>query len=176
MAIRGRRAQYAAMTLAFRIRDAKLPDERPRLLEFIMGSQAFEHAIEPDRRLDARVADDYYAELVPRALKRNGRILVADAAREGLVGWAVVHEQENEVFVVEDERLYGYVSELFVAETARGIGVGRALLAACDDWGRERKLKLMMIGVLAGNRRAAEIYAQAGFAPYALQLRKYLAR
>ena len=162
------------MPLSFRIRDAKLPDERPILLGFIMGSQEFEHAIEPDRRLDDRVAEDYYAELVPRALERNGRVLVAEASDGGLIGWVVVHEQDNELFVVEDERLYGYVSELFVTEAARGLGAGRALLAACDDWARSRKLKVMMIGVLAGNRRAAEIYAQAGFEPYALQLRKYL--
>ena len=161
------------MTRSFLIRDARLPDEKPQLCAFIDALQRFEHPIEPDRRLDARVGEEYFDVLVPHALAHHGRVLVAET-QDGLVGWAVVHEDMNETFVEERERLHGYVSELFVAEAARGLGVGRALLAACDDWARARKLTVMMIGVLPGNRRAAGIYVQAGFSPYALRLRKYL--
>jgi GNAT superfamily N-acetyltransferase len=56
----------------------------------------------------------------------------------------------------------------------RGQGVGRALIAACEDWGRERGLKVMMIGVLVRNPRAHAVYRDAGFADYATLLRKYL--
>jgi GNAT superfamily N-acetyltransferase len=164
----------APMTRSVLIRDARLPEEKPQLCAFIDALQRFEHPLEPDRRLDARVGEEYFDALVPHALARHGRILVAEMPPDGLVGWAVVHEDMNEIFVAERERLHGYVSELFVAEAARGAGVGRALLDACDDWARTRKLAVMMIGVLPGNARAARVYGQAGFAPYALRLRKYL--
>lgn len=161
------------MALAFHIRDARLPDETPQLLPFIMGSQHFEHAIEPDRRLDDAVAREHFDLLVPLTFRRNGRVLVADEGAR-LLGWGVVHEDDNDVYVLEDERRHGYIAELFVVEESRGQGVGRALIAACEDWARERKLKALMIGVLPGNTRAARIYDSAGFSPYALRLRKYL--
>jgi GNAT superfamily N-acetyltransferase len=167
-------AEEFSMAAAFRIRDAKLPDEEPTLAGFIAGLQGFEHAFEPDRRIDARVGADYCAVLISRARECHGRILVADADGDGLLGWAVVHEAGNESFVVDDERIYGYLSELFVVERARRLGVGRALLTACEDWARERKLKTMMIGVLPGNQRALRIYQEAGFSPYSVRLRKYL--
>ncbi len=59
-------------------------------------------------------------------------------------------------------------------ENARGLGIGRSLIAACEDEARRLGLKQVKIGVLAGNTRAAEIYTRAGFTPYATELRKYL--
>ena len=56
----------------------------------------------------------------------------------------------------------------------RAAGAGRALIATCEDVARKMKLKSLMIGVLAKNARARKTYEAAGFAPYALELRKYL--
>jgi GNAT superfamily N-acetyltransferase len=162
------------MTRSFHIRDARLPDEKPQLCAFIDALQRFEHEFEPDRRLDARVGEEYFDAMVPHALAHNGRVLVAETPTDGLVGWAVVHEDMNEIFVEERERLQGYVSELFVIEAARGTGVGRALLDACEDWARARKLSVMTIGALSANARAVRVYGRAGFAPYTVRLRKYL--
>ena len=166
------------MTRSFLIRDARLPEEKPQLCAFIDALQLFEHAFEPDRRLDARIAEEYFDAMVPHALAYNGRVLVAEAPADaptgGLIGWAVVHEDMNEIFVEERERLQGYVSELFVAEAARGTGVGRALLEACEDWARSRKLAVMTIGALSANARAVGVYGRAGFEPYTVRLRKYL--
>ncbi|HUO93234.1 MAG TPA: GNAT family N-acetyltransferase [Rhizomicrobium sp.] len=158
---------------AFRIREARLPDDRNALLGFILGSQHFEHEFEPDRRLDAPVAEEYFAQLSAEVSRRNGKIFVAEANGE-LLGWGVAHERENEIFVVADERLAGHITELYVIEAWRGKGVGRALIAACETWAKSRRLKTMTIGVLAGNARARRIYEANGFAPYAVELRKYL--
>ena len=158
----------------FRIREAKLPDDKPALLEFILGSQHFEHQFEPDRRLDAPVAEEHFTRLSADVSRRNGRIFVAEGAKGELFGWSVAHERENEIFVVPEERLIGYIAELYVIEEGRGKGIGRALIEACENWGRSRGLKAMMIGVLSGNARARRIYEASGFAPYAIELRKYL--
>ena len=158
----------------FKIRDAVFPDDREDILSFIMGTQRFEHAIEPDRRLDSKVAEDYLANLQADVSQRNGRMFVAVAGDGARLGWAVAHEEENDVYVVKELRLHGYISELFVVEEMRGHGIGRALIEACETWARSRKLPLMMIGVLSGNTRAKRIYEASGYAPYALRLRKTL--
>jgi GNAT superfamily N-acetyltransferase len=160
--------------LNLHIRDARLPEERPQLCEFILGSQRFEHAFEPNRRLDPPVGAEYFAVLEEEVRSKGGKMLVAARDGEPLLGWAVVHFLEDDVFVSAGERKYAYLSELYVAESERGKGVGRALIEACEDWARGQGLHVMQIGVLPDNRRAATIYEQAGFAPYGVRLRKYL--
>ena len=54
------------------------------------------------------------------------------------------------------------------------VGAGRALIAACEDWAKDRGIGVIMIGVLDKNRRAHDVYNAAGYADYSVQLRKYL--
>jgi len=153
------------------IRPARLAEDRPALLAFIDGLQAFEHRFEPNRRLDAAVAEEYLAKLL--ADLAVGAIFVAEDDA-GAVGWAVVHETEDDIYVIEAERRIAYIAELFVVERARGKGTGRALIAACEDWAKRHGIAVMLIGVLPGNARARAIYETAGYDAYAIQLRKRL--
>jgi GNAT superfamily N-acetyltransferase len=160
-------------SVAFVLREARLPGDEAAMIRFIDGSQAFEHALEPDRRIDPDAGRDYLPHLLKRVRDDDGRIFVAEAQGRA-VGWGVFHTMENAAYIVPDERRYGYVAELFVEEAHRGRGVGRALIAACEDAARALGLKLVMIGVLAANSRARRIYEESGFAPYGIELRKYL--
>ena len=139
-----------------------------------MGTQCFEHAFEPNRRLDGAVAAEYFGILAEGVRTQGGRIFVAEAEDGSLLGWGVVHRDEDDVYVVGKERAFAFIAELFVVEEARGKGVGRAFIAAAEDWARAQGLKVMQIGVLPGNTRAKAIYERAGYVPYAIQLRKYL--
>jgi len=161
-------------TVSFRVRAARLPDDKPALLGFIIGMQHFESAIETDRRTDPDVAEEFYAVITDRIAQKNGRILIAESDNGRALGWAASCEEESEVYIHADERTYGYIAELYVAEEMRGRGVGRALIAACEEWARERGLKAMMIGVLSRNARAHGVYRGAGFQDYVTMLRKYL--
>lgn len=157
-----------------RVRRARLPEDKPALLGFILDLQKFERAIEPDRRTDANVAEEFYSVITERVSEKNGRILIAENARGEAIGWAAAYEDQNEIYVHEDERTHGYIAELFVIEEVRGQGIGRELIAACEEWARERGLKAMIIGALAGNARARAVYGGAGFSDYVHLLRKYL--
>src|SRR5215471_7713516 len=103
-----------------RIRDARLPEELPHLQEFIMGTQRFEHAFEPNRRLDATVAAEYFKVLAGQVQASGGRILVAEGEDNALLGWGVVHRDEDDVYVIGEERTCAYIAELYVAEAERG--------------------------------------------------------
>jgi len=157
-----------------RIREADLARDRTAFLAFIMGSQQYEYAFEPNRRLDPPVAEEHLARMLSLLGERAGKIFVAADDTDQAVGWGIVVEQEDDIYVVAEERRYAYVAELFVVEPLRGSGAGRALIAACEDWARARGLAVMQIGVLPGNVRAHDIYRRQGYADYGIQLRKYL--
>jgi GNAT superfamily N-acetyltransferase len=159
--------------VAVSIRPARLPDDKAAILSFIDGMQTFEHAIESDRRIDMRVAEEFFAEIFARVQGRGGVALLCEE-QGSPVGWAVVYRDENEVYVHADERQFAYISELFVVEAARGHGIGKMLVAACEAWARDHGLGVVMINVLRDNKRAEKIYRAAGYETYYTSLRKYL--
>jgi GNAT superfamily N-acetyltransferase len=163
-----------ATTMSFRIRLAEMKKDEQVVLRFIRELQVFEQAVESNRRLDAPVAQEFFSVLMARIQAKNGRCFIAEDQHGTALGWAAAHEDESEIYVAAEERIFGWISELYVTEAMRGRGVGRALMSACEAWGRERGLKLMKIGVLAGNTGAARAYAAAGYKPYSMDLRKYL--
>ncbi len=159
--------------MTFHLRDFDRATDTSAALSFIHGSQLYEQAFEPNRRLDPAVADEYFAVLMDEVGKNEGRVIVAEAEAHA-IGWAAFVVLQDPLFVIAEQRRCGYIAELFVDEGARGGGVGRALIEACEDEARRRGLGHIKIGLLTANARAAEIYARAGYSPYHSELRKYL--
>ena len=157
-----------------RVREGDLARDRTAFLSFIMGSQAHEHQVEPNRRLDPPVAEEHLTKMLALLAERPGKIFVTADEADNATGWAVVFENEDDVYVIAEERRHAYIAELFVAERLRSTGLGRTLIAACEDWARARGLGVVQIGVLPGNTRAHDLYRNRGYADYGIQLRKYL--
>lgn len=155
------------------IRDAKLPGDKPALLRYIAELNRFEAKFERDRRDDNAFPEEFLTELVARAKEKQGRIFMAEETGATL-GWAMCYVEQHETFVRPEVRAFGYVAEMFVEERARGRHVGRMLLKACEDHFRRLKLKTVLIGALAPNDRALSAYRSAGYADYAINLRKVL--
>jgi GNAT superfamily N-acetyltransferase len=156
------------------IREVRLPDDEPAILSFLHGLQDYEAEFEPNRRRDPAWAVEHWREAQHRCAERHGVMLVAEDDAGKAVGWAFAHDARGELFVVEAERNHGYLAELFVVKEARGKGHGRALIAGCEAWARERGHKVLLVGVQAPNALAIRSYEGAGFAPYALTMRRYL--
>ena len=135
--------------------------------------QDYEAGFESDRRRDPNFAIEHWRELQHRCAEKHGIMLIAEDAGKP-VGWAFAHDEKAEVFVVEPERTHGYLTELFLLPQARGKGLGRALIEACEAWARERGHKLLTVGVLSQNRSAVRAYEGTGYAPYVTVMRRYL--
>jgi GNAT superfamily N-acetyltransferase len=153
------------------VREARLPADKPVILEFIMALQRYESSLEPNRRYDLSMAEEYYETLVERV--RRGRIFIADDGGRP-IGWTIVYEEETEAFIRADERRFAYLAELYVVEAARGTGIAYELIDACEAWARDAGYTTMRIDLLARNERAARAYAKAGYAPYCQEVRKRL--
>jgi len=63
-----------------------------------------------------------------------------------------------------DTGSYGEVKSMFVADAARGLGVGAALLARLEDEARARGLPALMLETGNVLHAAHRLYARAGFA------------
>jgi GNAT superfamily N-acetyltransferase len=157
----------------FTICDARWPEDEAAAILFIDGLQMYEREFEANRRTDSQVGSDYFAVLINRVADHEGRIFVAE--QDGIaVGWAVFLVEEEPIYIVERERRAALVAELYVARNARGIGIGKSLLASCEAEARRRNANVLMIGVVQKNTQARAVYLAAGFHPYVEVLRKHL--
>ncbi len=146
-------------------------DDREALVRFCQELNVHELAVSGDRKVDRATAEFTLDGLEQRLAERRGCILIAEweGRAVGFLGWCV---DEGGVYVTDDVRLHGKVTDLFVAAGFRGRGIGKALLRAAEALTRELGLKRLSIGVLAGNEAAERAYANFGFAPYAAILQK----
>ena len=77
-----------------------------------------------------------------------------------------VAQREDEILgtaALADKGAYGEVKSMFVAETARGLGVGAALLDAVEAEARTRGLPALMLETGNLLHAAHRLYARAGF-------------
>lgn len=96
----------------------------------------------------------------------GGTVFVAE--RDGtVVGFVTVTERPH--FTGRPE---AYVGELAVAEDSARSGVGRALMAAVEDWARERGLARVSLDTGAANAGARRFYEALGYEESDVRLTK----
>ncbi len=96
-------------------------------------------------------------------------VLVAEAS--GALAGFVEVRVEHDYFSAEPQ---AYLASIAVAPGAEGRGLGRALVAAAEDWARARGLPTLTLHVFAANARARGFYAALGFQEDTLKLTKPL--
>lgn len=131
------------------------------------------HDFGPPPWRSREVMDQAAARVVERALTGAGADVIVlaavDAAGRGF-GFAHVHTARD-FFTGET---HGHVSDLVVATGAEGRGVGRALMAAAEDWARGRGYRLLTLNVFGENHRARELYTRLGYQPDTTKMVKEL--
>lgn len=68
----------------------------------------------------------------------------------------------------------GYVADVAVIEEAEGRGVGKALMAAAEQWATAQEFELLTLHVFAQNHRGLEFYKKLGYQPEVVKLVKPL--
>jgi len=86
-------------------------------------------------------------------------VLVAEGARHELLGFIHLHAATD----FHTGERHGHVSDVVVASAAESRGVGAALMAAAEDWGRSRGFRLLSLHVFDTNRRARALYERLGY-------------
>jgi GNAT superfamily N-acetyltransferase len=142
-----------------------LPADRDAVVDLIHRLNVFEADLTNDRKRDHAAAASYHDELLQRLVRRQGRVVVAEQG--GIIVAAMGYLiDEDAVYVTDDVRRHGMVTDLIVHEEWRGQGIGQALLREAERLTREAGLKRLMIGALVANEQAERTYRQFGFEPY----------
>ena len=117
----------------------------------------------PTTRSPAEIAERERGALAD-ALARpaaGSALLVAEHEELGLAGILLL-ESRRDYFTGE---AHGHVAILAVAREAEGRGVGRALLAAAEEWGRAEGYRRLTLSVFSDNLRPRDLYARQGWRP-----------
>ncbi|MBE9155961.1 GNAT family N-acetyltransferase [Nodosilinea sp. LEGE 06152] len=161
------------MQANFTIRTAR-PEDRPVLVTLMELLQDAEHELHLNRSLGAEIGDAHFAYLEELVREQNGQIYVAES-KEGILGFVVCFVEkydEGDLHVVESEREYGYISDLYVVSTMRKRGVAAALMQAAERHFLNLNLKVVRVGLLCSNEPAAKFYRKAGYQPYEILYEK----
>lgn len=82
------------------------------------------------------------------------------AEDQGAVVGMAYAERATDYFTQES---HGHLGIIAVAEQAEGRGIGRALLAAVEQWSRDAGFRFLSLNVFADNTRAIEVYEKAAY-------------
>jgi GNAT superfamily N-acetyltransferase len=118
------------------------------------------------RELRAEPLDEAYTEL----LARDDACVVVGCIDDVVVGFGAV-----EVESLRDGTTLGVVSELFVDEQARAVGIGEEVVKAIIEFCRDRRCVGIDAGALPGHRAAKNFFEEQGFTARALVMHKPLA-
>lgn len=158
--------------MSLRVRLAQ-PEDRDAIVRLIHQLNRYEAPISGDRPTDWETAARCLRDNEQAARSTNGLSIVAEENGR-VIGYLCLAIESIGSFVREDVRRVAYVREIIVEEGRRGGGVGGRLMEEAESFARARKLKRLMLGVLAGNDRARLFYQEFGMAPYAIEMMKEL--
>lgn len=94
-----------------------------------------------------------------RAPAADQTVLVAESAAHEPLGFVHLHGATD----FHTGERHGHVSDIVVAPSAEGRGVGAALMAAAEDWARSHGFRLLSLHVFDGNARARALYERLGY-------------
>jgi ribosomal protein S18 acetylase RimI-like enzyme len=120
---------------------------------------------------DAQQIEASDIESVTRALQRPAAdevlLVVEDAG--GLLG--LIHVKTVVDYFTQQP--IAHVSDVVVAASAEGRGIGKALMHAAEDWARDQGYAMVQLHVLVDNARARSMYERLG---YSAEWLKYIKR
>ncbi len=132
-----------------------------------------------ERRIDLRclpghaVRGWYLTYLRSECAAKQGKILVAEVDGQ-IAGFVAVQARVPSENNDEEAYEYAYVSDLAVLEAFRNRGVGRALIAAAEDFAVDAGARWLRIAVLAQNEVPRRLYERCGFHEHDVMLEKDL--
>jgi len=141
------------------------------VVEILSEMQSAELPFNPRMKPVAAIGPWYVSML---KAQEDTAFLVAESGGK-CAGFAVVLLNVIEAGDMElQPNISAHVTELGVAQTARGQGLATALLQECERRARRAGCDELTLSVYCGNEPAQKLYHKAGFADFKVRMRKSL--
>lgn len=154
----------------FAIRPATEAD-RPALERFMAGLQDFERALEPNRRPGPAMAAAHVTALLGWVAEHPaaGCLIAEDAdGPAGFLLWGI--ETEIGDYVLPENRVVGWLSDLWIEPRARRHGLAGRLVRAAEAHLAAHGIARVEVSALPANAAAIAAYEALGYRPAALTL------
>src|SRR4029450_2114919 len=109
-----------------------------------------------------------YSLVLASQLEEEGAVVFVAERQRNIVGYVYAAIEPLSWKDLRDE--CGFIHDLLVTETARGGGIGEALLEAAIEWLREQGMPRVVLGTAAQNERARRLFARRGFRPTMIEM------
>ena len=108
-----------------------------------------------------------YEQQIRRASRHPGEQMLVLEDDLGLCGfiWMALVTTMVDPFV-------GYIKNIYVAPRLRGLGYGKVLLDAADDWFKRNGCSKATLDASVCNARAVDVYVAAGYEPARYRMEK----
>jgi ribosomal protein S18 acetylase RimI-like enzyme len=154
--------------------DSFRPPDFDVIKGFVEAIQEHESVNVPELKPSMQIGSAYTKMLLSTVAEKNGAILVARAGVEAIGFVCAWIEEDDDTLLLDEARLHGYVSDMFVCESWRRRGVARQLMNAIEAEMIKRGCKRMRICTKATNPAAVGCYQANGYRPYEIILSKSL--
>ena len=138
-----------------KLREATI-DDLPCLLELEQG------IIESERPYDPFIKEkdvSYYD--IPKLLSDSESIVMLMESNDGIVGCGYAQIRESKIYVTHDKHCY--LGFIYLQAQYRGQALGQRILDALKEWGVDRGVRHIQLGVYSDNIGAIRAYEKAGF-------------
>lgn len=113
---------------------------------------------------------DDYTKLI-NGSKSTILVAVSQDVVVGFVETLIKNEPENDYF---NEKNFAWVDDLAVRDDIQGVGIGRKLMEAAEEWARNKKVDSIELTTRTINSSAVEFYKKLGYETYVVRSRKKL--
>ncbi|MCX5465694.1 GNAT family N-acetyltransferase [Alcaligenes parafaecalis] len=154
-----------------------MPQIRPAQLADIgtigdMYAELFAHMhyLQPHYYLQARQDEGFIQSMI----ESDQAVLFVAEKDNQVLGFIIVQQQKTPPYNCIAPHDFAYVIDLVVTEAARGMGMGKLLMQAAQEWAQVRGLDYIELGVLSNNLGPIALYEQLGYQHNTSIMRKAL--
>lgn len=139
-------------------------DDYPKVNPILVEVEQLHVELEPEI---FRTIENYdlahYSDLVT---SNESVILIAELEDGSILGALIALIGEWPVLEVFHGGRYVMVKELSITQSAKGKGIGKALMAAAEEWARLQGIDQIQLSVWDRNQKAIAFYEALGYTPY----------
>jgi GNAT superfamily N-acetyltransferase len=121
------------------------------------------------------VIDSIKSKAEETFISRNEDTLILIAELEGKpVGYALGKIFKEDITADNGTGRMGLFDELFLDDTARGLGLGQKLIDETITWIKEKKINRIKLHAYSWNNNAKRLYERNGFKEYAVSYETFI--